>query len=529
MHSSEQTIPARLVIGVTGHRKLDNQPVLGEQIRSTIKMITQMVPPLANTPVVPSVLSPLAEGADRLIVREVLKVPRSMLEVVLPLKQDDYVQDFETAESRMEFHELLSRARRVRQLPSKGNRPEAYKQLGRYIVDHCDVLIALWDGKPAAGEGGTGDIVQYARERRCPLFWIHTEDPVQVNVELGQGLSPRPFQDLDRYNSERVDATKLGKQLKDQRDILVGRAKCANVSYDKLRPALEYILYHVVRADLLALHYQRLYYGSGSLVYLLAAAAVALVAVQALFIPDQPMILIAEVVFMVAVLAIVGLARRQRWHTKWIDYRFLAERLRSALFMDVADINLATLRPAWHLSLSYSSSDWIMAAFSSVWSQRPQFHGSDSYSWEGLRDFLCEAWIEEQIRYHDNASKRLHRRHHRMARASNVLFGLALCAALVEVINVFLHLPGSVFVLLAIVFPATAGSITAIRTHRDYLRNSMRSAEMVRYLTELKERMIRAQDRESFLQLVQKTEETMLHENEDWHVVVRFKTPELPA
>jgi hypothetical protein len=49
--SSELTIPARVVIGVTGHRKLDNETVLAQGIDSATFVL--------------SVLSPLAEGADR--------------------------------------------------------------------------------------------------------------------------------------------------------------------------------------------------------------------------------------------------------------------------------------------------------------------------------------------------------------------------------------------------------------------------------------------------------------------------------
>lgn len=102
--------------------------------------------------------------------REVLRFPTSRLDVVLPLEKGDYLQDFETSESKAEFEELLSRARRVKQLPPTASRNEAYAQVGRYVVDHCDVLFALWDGKPAAGQGGTAEIVRYARETVAHCF-----------------------------------------------------------------------------------------------------------------------------------------------------------------------------------------------------------------------------------------------------------------------------------------------------------------------------------------------------------------------
>ncbi len=36
---------------------------------------------------------------------------------------------------------------------------------GRAVADRSDLLLAVWDGAPAAGLGGTADIVRYAEER----------------------------------------------------------------------------------------------------------------------------------------------------------------------------------------------------------------------------------------------------------------------------------------------------------------------------------------------------------------------------
>jgi hypothetical protein len=44
------------------------------------------------------------------------------------------------------------------------DKPEsAFFAAGRYIVEQCDLLIAVWDGQPSKGLGGTGDVVAYAR------------------------------------------------------------------------------------------------------------------------------------------------------------------------------------------------------------------------------------------------------------------------------------------------------------------------------------------------------------------------------
>jgi len=75
---------------------------------------------------------------------------------------------------------------------------------------------------------------------------------------------------------------------------------------------------------------------------------------------------------------------------------------------------------------------------------------------------------------------------------------------------------------LAIASPIVGGSLAAVRTHREYERNSRRSAEMARHLESLTEPMERAESREEVVALVKEIEETMLHENEDWRIVVRF-------
>lgn len=186
---SGNIIPAQIVIGVTGHRKLQNERVLAKQVQKIVIKIKKTIPELKNIPVEFKILSPLAEGADRLVTRELLKVTGSQLQVVLPLDKDEYLKDFAHGESREEFNILMERATSVIQPVSDPKRPEAYMAVGRYIVDHCDVLIAIWDGKTADGKGGTADVVDYAREKKCPVFWIHSNDPKQITYEEGHGFS----------------------------------------------------------------------------------------------------------------------------------------------------------------------------------------------------------------------------------------------------------------------------------------------------------------------------------------------------
>ena len=44
---------------------------------------------------------------------------------------------------------------------------------GLRTVDQSAAVIAFWDGQPAAGRGGTAEIVEYVRKQQKPLLWIH--------------------------------------------------------------------------------------------------------------------------------------------------------------------------------------------------------------------------------------------------------------------------------------------------------------------------------------------------------------------
>ena len=46
---------------------------------------------------------------------------------------------------------------------------KGYIAWGHTGVDRSSVLVAVWDGQPARGLGGTADVVAYARQRGVPM------------------------------------------------------------------------------------------------------------------------------------------------------------------------------------------------------------------------------------------------------------------------------------------------------------------------------------------------------------------------
>lgn len=167
--------PHALSLAIAGHRRLHpSQSTVSNSIRSTLEIFATIQLTL---------LSPLAEGADRLAAHEILRLPNGILRAVLPLPADDYESDFPTPESRAEFRQLLAAAEDIQVLPPQPSRTEAYLAVGCHLVDSCDILLAIWDGEPARGMGGTAEVVAYARKCRKPMVLIDSIDPSRITRE----------------------------------------------------------------------------------------------------------------------------------------------------------------------------------------------------------------------------------------------------------------------------------------------------------------------------------------------------------
>jgi hypothetical protein len=116
-------------------------------------------------------VSNLAEGADQLFAAHVLDVG-GVLDVIVPC--EGFARSLASDDGRAQFEKLVSAARTVVTLPYPEPGEEAYLAAGQAMVDRCDHLFAIWDGRPARGVGGTADIVAYAQARGRPttVLWV---------------------------------------------------------------------------------------------------------------------------------------------------------------------------------------------------------------------------------------------------------------------------------------------------------------------------------------------------------------------
>jgi hypothetical protein len=179
--------PGELRIGVTGHRILAERERVVVGIETALGRIEARFPGRALV-----VVSALAEGADRLVAEAVLGRTGSRLVAVLPMPRSDYLSDFAMPESRDEFLRLLAGAAEVVELPASFSRTQAYAAANERLLDGIDVLVAVWDGGGAQGQGGTAEVVARARTLRLPLAWVHagnrrpgTMEPTSLGTDQG--------------------------------------------------------------------------------------------------------------------------------------------------------------------------------------------------------------------------------------------------------------------------------------------------------------------------------------------------------
>jgi hypothetical protein len=145
-------------IGVTGHRDLSPETVGLVEAEIAARLRRDGDGDLTG-------ISCLAAGADQLFARLVLEAGCA-LDVVVPSR--DYRERMDEA-ARREFDRLVGRASRITQLPFPESRPEAHMAASLVVVERSDVLLAVWDGRPARSFAGTADVVAYARQEGVPV------------------------------------------------------------------------------------------------------------------------------------------------------------------------------------------------------------------------------------------------------------------------------------------------------------------------------------------------------------------------
>jgi hypothetical protein len=536
-HTSRPALAWR--VGITGARSLDpaHLPRLTAQLHDILLTVQALIRQLGLEPHVAAAyqqgapalhcLSPLARGADRLAAREALALGWH-LHVPMPFPQNEYVKDFPIQEDRDEFESLLARAETTLALDgtSGDDAERGYEAVGRHVVRHSDLLIAIWDGRPAAGRGGTSDIVRYAAQTGVPIWWLHAtedrppawiggigdlRDPVpspapslaQLTACLEAAIRPPAAAHRHRHGALGWLA-RLGqpRHVSPEKEFFAGHRPArawpwrayttlirltsgttpphaathppanglARYWFDRFAPV-------DARANDHAVRYRSTYVW----VFVLATLALVFGALALLCTPlhdggsEGPILLrVLALLFALMELAALSLivvllldGMRGDWHEHSIEYRLLAELYRKQ----------QTLAPlGWTLPIvavrSIAASDraaWVAWLFAATQRAAPMPSGDLAHADE-KRTAALQELIAEQKTYHEARGRMARRAGHTLAHLGEALFGAVFaCVVLKLLFADIIDLPGwaALCAFLATILPGLSAAFVGIRSYAE--------------------------------------------------------------
>jgi hypothetical protein len=370
---------APLVVGVTGHRDLvpAEMPGIRGRVREFLMHLHSEYPDRDLV-----VLTPLAEGADRLVAEESLDLGLPVT-VVLPMARALYLEDFVTTESRQQFDRLCAAATDLFELPlTAGNTPgfvdghgpnraRQYAQLGVFLSAHCHILLALWDGRESTEIGGTAQVVRFHQDDVMPGFAPRSaasrltladdESDLVYHVVCSRdrpGHTPAPgLEPLDCAWYTRDDAEPRTRELPDRYRQIFDRTAEFNDDVQRhveaiardgypllprepaagLPPGLRDIDELYTAADWLAGHFQKRTLWTLRAVHGLILL-IGVVYVTYTDLSADRLLLFSLVALMVTAVLIGVAASRGAWQRKYLDYRALAEGLRVQFYWAAAGV-----------------------------------------------------------------------------------------------------------------------------------------------------------------------------------------------
>lgn len=521
-------------VGVTGHRDLSvaSLPHLRCAVARVLELVKVTVREVAAADAAaetyaatgssPSLrlLSPLADGADRLVAEEAM-AKGYQLEVALPFGQADYEQDFDAA-SVTQFRALLDRSgsgpddRRVITIDGSknGGSDRSYETVGRFVLRNCDLLIAIWDGQPAAGRGGTAEVVRAAAAAGLPVWWIDPAVPDAPRLldetwqpsNLTQPPDGRaPDAALARYIREVITPpavapperhgslgrlihhacsmagrhpSPLQDYLQEQRPgrgwihgvygLFMRLVAPVPASQERTAVAAEGAVEewwdrHYATATVLSSVYGNLYRSSYVLVFFLAGTAL-LAAILSTAVPHTLHVPVAfvELAALAGIALLVGANHLHRWQERWIQYRLFAELCRKQRILaplgwtlpvrDIARITTtASHHEASHGAEAPPRDAWVAWYFAANRRACPLPTGKLSGPALARARAIGSDLVAEQTAYHQAREIRSEMAAHRLAHWGDLFFVVALVGVILRIGMELVHAPALAVSLLGLI------------------------------------------------------------------------------
>jgi len=581
-------LPFVLSVGITGHRieALPNEAVetIIERIGATLAHLKAGALDLyarerslfSDDPPRLLFVSPLADGSDQIATGIALDLGFEV-QAILPFDRQTYRATLHNSGLKR-FDELICRATCVLELPGEiESEYLAFVMAGRGTVAHCDALLAVWDGRPPRGRGGTGDVVNIAITRGTAvahipvnpltqprLLWAAFDptvltqadeataerplDRANIDALLGALLMPPPNAG-DRQFAESFIRERLRKiRTRIEYPLLlaaagVGRfgrkdftnAHCVAQTRDEWRKYREVCAdaHHIAApisileeayswADRLATHFAQTYRSGHIFNFVLGGLAVCL-GLSAFMAPHLKFEGAAlEMAITLAIILNAWIGTRNQWHRRWLDYRQLAERLRPMRSLKL--LGIAAPDPPG-TATNPVPRRWIDWYASGIWRAMGCVAGSlDGDRAARLAKAIGAYEVAPQVGYHERNSTQIHKLDDRLGTIALGLFVATVVVSLVTVVGLafdstWVNAYGNWLTLVSAGFPALATAIFGIRFQGDFGGDAIRSQSAANALRTINDDLQSGVALPRAADLVEEAARLMLGHLDEWRLV----------
>ena len=522
-------------------------------------------------------VSPLAGGADQIAAGVALELGFE-LHAILPFKRERYRRELCDDEARERFDELLGKASCVLELPGEREEPiDAYVITGRATIAHCDILLAVWDGQPPRGRGGTGEVVELAVVHGTPVAHVPV-DSAEPNRLLWSAFDPavvthrvertteRPLDELHlalvlsalfsppadpqerrflsiffrerlhkiqarieyplllaaagvaRFDRRNIREDQCAAEIRDE--WVRYRQCCADAH--QIQAPLEVLEASYGWADRLANHFAQNYRSGHIFNFVFGGLAVCL-GLAANLIGDVLFELaVAEAIITLGIILNTRIGVKNEWHRRWLDYRQLAERLRPMRSLKL--LGVAAPDPPG-TATNPVPRRWIDWYAIGIWRALGCPAGSiDAERAEHLGRAVAAYEIAPQVAYHHRNARQVELLDQRLGKIAGALFLVTLIVAAVVVVGLkvapdWVNRYDNYFTLVEAGFPALGTAVFGIRFQGDFGGSAVRSQATANALRQIESELAQGASLARAGDLTEQAARIMLGDLDEWRLV----------
>ena len=484
------TLPLFRVVGFSGHRQLPDPAGAASAITAALALLRDELPGDWIG------LSSVATGGDQLFVEQVLSLGLSW-HAILPLAPREFEKDFSQSEW-LGAERLLTQASHVHVINENGSREDGYLDCGMETVDGADVLIALWDGEPARGKGGTADVVEYAKSIGKPLLILDVAT-LAVRKENWDALKQADTTLAELNRLPEASAGPGKNPFKAPDSIYRFQRKC-DAAASHGAPQFRRLIVSTVILHVLAT--------------IIAATALA-------FDLEYQLLPWAKLLCLTGALGVaIVLGHRAHSHSSWVRCRLATEFCRSAL----ATWGLPRAAPLFQ-NLNVPM---IRGLTRSLHILHLRSHAARPVSMSDFKEIYIAQRLDDQLAYYQRQELRALPLFARLKAGFWVATILALLCTLAYALSDSLQIKAPhwvqawVFHFLPIALPVIAAALISMISINDLQRRVSRYREMKLMLLDSRKQVMFCQTWNSLERIVLRTEHALLQEVLEWHSITSF-------